>query len=144
MATDKTQVGSALPIGMVLLLILTLLGVAGMNASRMELAMAGGLQNMEYTAQAAEAGIERAMAENPPAQGLVVAPTNFNLPGNANDTANVTYQLQWRGLGPPPMAGSTYGEVTAHFFEARSTATLNSNGQSQTHVQGYFVMAPGG
>ncbi|MBW3566942.1 MAG: pilus assembly PilX N-terminal domain-containing protein [Proteobacteria bacterium] len=143
--TVGNQQGSALPIGMVLLFILTLLGVAGMNASRLELAMAGNLQNYEYVHEAAEAALQRAMAENPPSLALDRTDVSADMPAGANDAATGSYDIRWLSQGPVPSGGfSITDEFTAQHFVVRSTATLSNSNQAATHVQGYFVIAPGG
>ena len=58
----RKQKGAALVVGMVLLLVLTLLAVSGMNTASTELIMAGNEQYQENAFQAAEIGIEQAMA----------------------------------------------------------------------------------
>lgn len=143
-ATGNQQ-GSALPVGMILLFILTLLGVAGMNASKLELAMAGNLQNYEYVHQAAEAVLQRAMAENPPSITLNRTDVPANLPAGANDAATGSYDIRWLSQGPVPSGGfSITDEFTAQHFVVRGTAALSNSNHTATHVQGYFVIAPGG
>lgn len=141
--TCINQEGVALPVGMILLMILTLLGVAAMNASRMEIAMAGGMQAYQYAYQSAEAGISRAMKEQTPAINMNTGEIAFTLPVESNDFSNGAYSLIWITQGPPPAAGSTLGAVTAHYFEATSSIKLASSGQTERHVQGFYVMAPG-
>ncbi|HSN72358.1 MAG TPA: PilX N-terminal domain-containing pilus assembly protein, partial [Steroidobacteraceae bacterium] len=55
------QRGAALIIGLVLLLILTLLAVAGMNTATLELQMAGNEQYQQRAFEAAETAIEQAI-----------------------------------------------------------------------------------
>ncbi|MEL7451569.1 MAG: PilX N-terminal domain-containing pilus assembly protein, partial [Pseudomonadota bacterium] len=56
------QRGAALIIGLVLLMMLTVLTVSGMRAATLEITMAGNVQYAQNAFQAAETGIERAMA----------------------------------------------------------------------------------
>ncbi len=58
----RGQRGAALVIGLILLLVLTLLAVAGMNSATTELVMAGNEQFHRSAAHAASAGIEEAIA----------------------------------------------------------------------------------
>jgi type IV pilus assembly protein PilX len=58
----RRQGGAALVVGLVLLVILTLLAVAGMSTSTTELLMAGNEQFRRTAAQSATAGIEEAIA----------------------------------------------------------------------------------
>jgi type II secretory pathway component PulK len=56
------QRGAALVVGLILLAILTLLGVAGVNIARGQLVMAGNEQVRSRAFQAAETGVERAVS----------------------------------------------------------------------------------
>jgi len=56
------QQGAALVVGLILLLVLTLLAISGMTTASLELQMAGNEQYQERAFQAADAGIEQAMA----------------------------------------------------------------------------------
>jgi hypothetical protein len=56
------QSGAVLAIGLVLLLILTVLATAGMQAATVELQLAGNAQHQQRAFRAAEAGIEQAIA----------------------------------------------------------------------------------
>ncbi|HEY5665879.1 MAG TPA: pilus assembly PilX N-terminal domain-containing protein [Gammaproteobacteria bacterium] len=61
-AAWKRQRGAALVVGLVLMLILTILGVSGMNTATLELTMAANAQAGQLAFQAAESGIEMALA----------------------------------------------------------------------------------
>lgn len=56
------QSGAVLVIGLVLLLVLTVLATAGMQAATIELQLAGNAQYQQRAFRAAEAGIEQAVA----------------------------------------------------------------------------------
>ena len=56
------QKGAALIVGLVLLLVLTVLGVSGITMATLELEMTGNMQAAEYAFQAAETGLDRALA----------------------------------------------------------------------------------
>ena len=60
-ACHRRQRGAALVVGLVLMLILTLLGVSGMNTASLELTMAANAQAQQLAFQAAESGIEMAL-----------------------------------------------------------------------------------
>jgi type IV pilus assembly protein PilX len=60
-ASTIRQRGAALVVGMILLLILTVLGVSGMNSSVFGLTMASNAQFFQNAFQAAETGIDIAI-----------------------------------------------------------------------------------
>ena len=62
--TYKRQQGAALVVGLILLVVITVLAVSGMNTATTELAMARNDQTYENTFQAAENGLEEALAQN--------------------------------------------------------------------------------
>ena len=142
MVAFDSQTGAALPVGLILLLILTLLGVAGMNNARMQLQMSGGLQNHEYAYQSAEAGLSLALATETLSIGLDTGDKPFAIPAAANDSASGTYRMVHTGAGPVPSGGFTVGSVVAQHFRISSTAQLASNNQAETHVQGLFLISP--
>ncbi len=57
------QRGAVLVISLLLLVVITTLAISGMNTATTELAMARNDQNYEYAFQAAETGLENAMAQ---------------------------------------------------------------------------------
>ncbi len=63
MTTYKKQNGAALVVGLILLVVITVLAISGMNTATTELAMARNDQNTENAFQAAETGIEAALAQ---------------------------------------------------------------------------------
>ena len=62
-ALRARQTGATLIVGLVLLLVLTVLGVSGMNTATMEVTMAGNLQFQQDAFQMAEDGIDIALAQ---------------------------------------------------------------------------------
>ena len=63
MTTFKRQQGAALVVGLLLLVVITVLAISGMNTATTELAMARNDQNYENAFQAAETGLENALAQ---------------------------------------------------------------------------------
>src|SRR5262245_813742 len=61
-ALRSRQTGATLVVGLVLLLVLTVLGVSGMNTATMEIAMAGNTQYQQDAFQMAEDGIDVVLA----------------------------------------------------------------------------------
>ena len=63
MKTFHKQQGAELVVGLILLVVITVLAISGMNTATTELAMARNDQNYEFAFQAAETGLEQAMAQ---------------------------------------------------------------------------------
>ena len=140
----RSQGGAALVIGLILLLVLTILAVSGVVTSTMELRMVGNQQQQERAFQAADAAIEQAMA-NPllsTSTPEVVGVTN--LPNSPGD--QYQYRLSFAGESPPGAVLSGYSigtGLTAYHFTVESTGT-SSGGAESRHVQGFYVIGPGG
>lgn len=136
--------GAALVVAMVLLLVLTILAFTGLNTSITENLMANNEQFRRSAAQAAAAGIERAIAD------LRNVPTTRNAPPVASG---------WRPAGNSPAdvyhtASQYLGEernlpqssadkfIGLHFAIDSDGASARSSRDRQT--QGVFVVAPTG
>ena len=63
LSIKRSQHGAALIVGLILLVVITVLAVSGMNTATTELAMARNDQNNENAFQAAETGLEQALAQ---------------------------------------------------------------------------------
>jgi hypothetical protein len=73
-SSRTAQHGAALVVGLVLMLVLTVLGVSGMNTATLELVMANNNQSQQLAFQAAETGIDLAVGNG---TYLTSVPTNF-------------------------------------------------------------------
>ena len=62
MRMKNKQQGAALVVGLILLVVISVLAISGMNTATTELAMARNDQNYENAFQAAETGLEAALA----------------------------------------------------------------------------------
>jgi type IV pilus assembly protein PilX len=142
------QQGAALVVGLILLMILTVLGISGMNTATLELTMASNAQFHQDAFQAAETGIDIAIS-NPqvgPAingQDVILPPTVLG-EGSATTEAVTSFEL---ATPVPDRAfslgvGST-GSVQAYHFDivARGTGPRNA---TSTHTQSFYVLGPGG
>lgn len=133
--------GAALVIGLILLLILTLLAVAGMNTASTELVMAGNEQYRRNATLAASAGVERAISRigtvstSPGAPPVEVPATAME--GSETDlyASSTRYVGVERGL---PQS-STDKFVGLHYV-IDSTGTSARNARDR-QVQGVFVVA---
>jgi len=143
----RKQSGAALVIGLILLLVMTLLGVSGMNTATLELTMTSNDQYGENAFQAAETGIDATLAaggfttSGPP----MVVPVTVMAGG---DTYTTTTTFEGETPIPPRTFGSfsrgvPSGGFSAYHFRIDSTGTSQRNAQSQ-HAQGAFVIGPGG
>ncbi len=141
------QNGAALVVGLVLLVVVTVLAVSGMNTATTELAIARNTQNYENAFQAAEAGLELALA-----QGRFNTLANVNLVQNinANDAVNSTIQFEDSTL-VPDRAFSMGGGVSAYHFIATATSASMREGTAgnatdrdatAVHTQAFYVVGP--
>ncbi len=135
------QRGGALIVGLVLLAVLTMLGVAGMKTSIMELTMAGNKQFSEDAFQAAETGIDRALQAGAFNTATpTVVPKALVIP--AHNTA-VESRTEFKRNTRVPEGGFSLGEdgFEAYHFEVMSTGSAPRNAVS-THRQWFYIVGP--
>jgi hypothetical protein len=136
--------------GILLLLALTVLGLAGLATAVLELRMAGNTQFQERAFQAAEYAIEQALAS--PDLGTAytysspkVVPVSGSpsaLPGSPSDT--YAYRLYYdAALGGTPLPGGAGIGLEAYHFVIEATGK-SARGASDTHVQGFYLVGPAG
>jgi type IV pilus assembly protein PilX len=163
------QSGAALVVGLLLLLVLTILAVSGMTTATLELQMAGNEQYQERAFQAAEAGVEQAMAAgiyttDPAAiaaqytdptsaeptpkrgQGIQIA----NCPDQSGTAAGqCEYFLRFdqaAGVTAPPGGGFSLGTgsgLQAYHFVVDAVGVAERGAQS-SHSQSFYILGPGG
>ena len=147
-AMPKRQRGAALIVGLVLLMVLTVLGISGMNSATLELTMAGNAQFGQDAFQAAETGIDLVLARRtfstvPGSPGNIIAPTPLG-DGTYTTQAVTTF---WDTTDVPDVAFSggvgTSGTVQAFHFDVQSVGIGPRNARS-THNQSFYVVGPGG
>ncbi len=148
MTAPKCQRGAALVVGLVLLMVLTVLGVSGMNTATLELTMASNAQFNQDAFQSAETGIDLVIARRsfntiPGDPGNVIAPTPLG-DGSYSTQAVTTFE---ENTPVPDMGFSmgvgTSGAIQAYHFDIVSTGTGPRNARS-THNQSFYVVGPGG
>lgn len=141
----KRQQGAALIVGLLLLVVITILAVSGMNTATTELAMARNNQTYENVFQAAETGLENALAQDvfsiggpvvitPPAQPYVVV------------TATIRYEDSTLVPDQAFSLGSGSG-IAAYHFNATSEAEYvisvgNDRNASAVHTQAFYIVGP--
>jgi type IV pilus assembly protein PilX len=148
MTAPKRQRGAALVVGLVLLMVLTVLGVSGMNTATLELTMASNAQFNQDAFQSAETGIDLVIARRafntiPGDPGNLIAPTPLG-DGSYSTQAITTFE---QNTPVPDMGFSmgvgTSGAVQAYHFDIVSVGTGPRNARS-THNQSFYVVGPGG
>jgi type IV pilus assembly protein PilX len=146
----KKQSGAALIVGLLLLVVITVLAVSGMSTATTELAMARNDQNYENAFQAAETGLEAALAQG-----------QFNALGAVTITqyinSNDSFEAQIVPDGDPTIVpdrafslGVGSGVVAYHFLataEAKSERVVGADSDRDSnavHTQAFYVVGPQG
>jgi len=143
------QQGAALVVGLILLVVVTVLAVSGMNTATTELAMARNDQNTENAFQAAETGIETALARPTFDTGTptVLTPT---IPGGHEEvTATIAFRCETM---VPDDAYSIGTGVGAFHFDAVADAkskriaggSATDRDASARHTQAFYIIGAGG
>jgi hypothetical protein len=134
--TRAAQRGAALIIGLVLMLVLTVLGISGMNTATLELVMASNSQSQEAAFQAAETGIDLAI-------GNGVYPTNAQTAfgpaplGDGSYSARSVMNCVLTSWAP----GYSPETALAYHFDVVAVGTGPRNAAS-THNQSFYKVGP--
>lgn len=147
-ASPERQRGAALIVGLVLLMVLTVLGISGMNTATLELTMAGNAQFGQDAFQAAETGIDLVLARRtfstvPGSPGNIIAPTPLG--DGTYTTQAVTNFMDTTDVPDIAFSGGVGGggSVQAFHFDVQSVGIGPRNARS-THNQSFYVIGPGG
>jgi len=139
----EQQRGAALVVGMVLLLVLTLLAVAGMNTASLEFMMAGNQQYRSRAFEASEAGIQVAFAQGNlnPANPQVFT----NTMGTGNESYRAVVSAVTDGFGNPvtsflAQSGYDVSSFGTYQFVIQSTGTSSRN-STAVHTQELYTLA---
>jgi len=133
-AAPTSQRGATLIVGLVLLLVLTVVGVSGMNTATMEVNMAANTQFQQDAFQMTEDGIDTVLAERTYTTDSVRTLNWLNTPDH-DRRAVVTYRLNT----DVPDAAFSSDEVEAFHFDIRSVGRASRNAQSE-HTQSFYVV----
>ena len=126
------QAGATLIVGLVLLLVLTVVGVSGMNTATMEVAMAANTQFQQDAFQQAEDAIDIAIAQRTYSTDV---PRTVEWIGTPDyDRRAVT---TFRETLPAP--GNSSGVLTAFYFDIQAVGRGPRNALSQ-HNQSFYVV----
>ena len=143
----KTQQGAALVVGLILLVVITVLAVSGMNTATTELAMARNDQIYENAFQAAENGLEEALAQN---TFDTNSPTTVTKPITTNESVTATVSFEDSTIVPDKAFSLGVGTgIAAYHFIATSTAESNRDSSptdrdaTATHTQAFYIVGPG-
>lgn len=142
------QRGAVLVISLLLLVVITTLAISGMNTATTELAMARNDQNYEYAFQAAETGLENAMAQGS-FDTLVETDLGQNYI-NTNDEVVAKVRFEDSTLVPDRAFSLGVGSgVAAYHFLAtaeakskRAPGSTTDRDSSALHTQAFYVVGP--
>jgi type IV pilus assembly protein PilX len=138
----RNERGTALVVGLLLLLVITVLAVSGMNAASMELVMAGNEQYRQNAFQAAETGIELSLVSGSFVPGAAPeAQTNIAVPNSTTDRYSSTISSDLAGAPQPAIWGASWNSFATYHFTVQSTGTSTRSAVA-TNVQGIAVIAP--
>ncbi len=144
----QKQQGAALIVGLILLVVITVLAVSGMNTATTELAMARNDQNYEYAFQAAETGLEGALAQG---QFVTLGGATVTKVINSNDSVTAQIDFEDSTLVPDRAFSLGVGSgVSAYHFLATSSVEFRRAGSGTTtdrdslavHTQAFYVVGP--
>lgn len=140
------QDGAALVVGLILMVIITILAISGMNTATTELAMARNDQSYENAFQAAETGLEMALA-----QGRFNTLVNVNLAQTVNAYDSVTAVINFEDTTLVPDRAFSMGVgsgIAAYHFNAVATAESKfdpagtDRDASAVHTQAFYIVGP--
>jgi type IV pilus assembly protein PilX len=147
MTQFKRQQGAALVVGLILLVVITVLAISGMNTATTELAMARNDQNYENAFQAAETGLENALAQG---QFNTLAGVAVVQDINAHDKVSADIAFEDSTLVPDKAFSLGVGSgIAAYHFLATSQAesrrapgSTTDRDSTATHTQAFYVVGP--
>ena len=139
--SPRTATGAALAIALILLVVITLLALAGMRTAGLGFIMAGNEQYRQKAFLASESGIEEANTFGIFNPAIATQAFSGTVPGAASDTyaANINRQLSGAPLGA--LWGSSFNSFSTYHFEIQSTGT-SVRSSTAPHVQGVAILAP--
>ena len=141
----KRQQGAALIVGLLLLVVITILAVSGMNTATTELAMARNNQTYENVFQAAETGIENALAQD---VFSIAGPVVITPPAQPYLVVTATIRYEDSTLVPDQAFSLGAGSgIAAYHFNTTSQADYiisvgNDRNASAVHTQAFYIVGP--
>lgn len=147
---SRKQSGAALIVGLLLLVVITVLAVSGMSSATTELAMARNDQNYENAFQAAETGLEAALAQG---QFNALGPVTVTQYINSSDSVTAVIAPEANPTIVPDKAfslGVGSGVVAYHFLATataiseRTPGTPSDRDSNAIHTQAFYIVGPQG
>ena len=146
--SHRNQYGAALVIGLILLVVITILAISGMSTATTGLAIARNDQNYENAFQAAESGLDTALATKL-FSTLATTTVTYDFP-NGHD--KVTAQIDFEDTSHVPDKAFSLGVgsgISAFHFLAvsngesrRDPGNLTDRDSTATHSQAFYVVGP--
>ena len=141
------QQGAALVVGLILLVVITVLAISSMNTATTELAMARNDQNYENAFQAAETGLEAALASG---QFSTLATTVLNPYISTHESVTATVEFEDSSIVPDKAFSLGVGSgISAYHFvttsnglSERDPGNPTDRDSSATHSQAFYVVGP--
>jgi len=147
--TFHKQQGAALVVGLILLVVITVLAISGMNTATTEIAMARNDQNYENAFQAAETGLETALARG---QYDTVAPAVLDqyVSPSGHEFVDARIEFEDSTLVPDKAFSLGVGSgIAAYHFVATSQAESKRDPGADTdrdasavHTQAFYIVGP--
>jgi type IV pilus assembly protein PilX len=138
MTARSKQAGATLIVGLVLLLVLTVVGVSGMNSATMEIAMAGNTQFQQDAFQLAEAGIDTSIAQELYSfDGATRTLSLLGTPGN-DRSATITYMAPYTEIPDEANSAGIPGATKAFHYQILSVSQ-GPRGGTSTHTQSFYI-----
>jgi len=147
MKSHSKQQGAALVVGLILLVVITVLAISGMNTATTSLAMARNDMNYENAFQAAETGLETALA-----QGLFDTLVDSTVTQTINTHDSVSAEIEYEDSSIVPdkafSLGAGSGIVANHFIvtaqavSSRDPGNTTDRDSTAVHTQAFYVVGP--
>ena len=143
----RRERGAALAVGLILLLILTMLAIATLATTTLDLRMAANAMYTTNAFEATERGIDVAILTNVPNTTTPTVTVGVTPAGTSGDTYTYTVKFNsLNGVTAVPSGGFSLGTgvgFNAFHFDVTSTGTSASNAAT-TATQSYYVVGPSG
>ena len=138
------QRGTALVVGLLLLLVVTILAISGMNSATLEFIMAGNEQFRQNAFQIAEAGIADTLVTGSftPSAATATRTHVYMTGGSTSDYFDTTLASELGGAPHPAIWGNAWNSFATYHFEISSTGHSSVRNAIATNVQGIAVLAP--
>jgi type IV pilus assembly protein PilX len=141
---EHRQRGAVLLVGLIFLVVVTVLGISGMNTATLELAQASNSRAHQEAFQAAETGIDMSLSERRySTRGPALIPVTPVDPGSSYTQASSAFVALTAVPDEAFSMGVQSGSVQAYHFDVLALGRGPGNAVS-THNQSFYVVGPGG